>query len=151
MTRRLAIWLATFFGSGYLPKAPGTWGTLAAVPLAMVSQSLGAGWSWIILGSVCVLGVWSAGVTCRVVQRKDPSEVVIDEVAGFLLAMIVAPPGWGWMLGGFVFFRLFDIFKPWPVDVLERLPGGWGIMADDLAAGAYAGLCLFWIARIGLP
>ncbi|MBF0212210.1 MAG: phosphatidylglycerophosphatase A [Magnetococcales bacterium] len=151
MNLRLALLLSTFFGAGRLPKAPGTWGTVAAIPLAMLAQWSGPVGGWMLLSLVCVLGVWSAEVVCCTLQRKDPSEVVIDEVAGFLLAMMIAPSGWGWMVGGFLLFRLFDIFKPWPVDVLERLPGGWGVMADDLAAGLYAGLSLFCLARIGLP
>ncbi|MBF0614237.1 MAG: phosphatidylglycerophosphatase A [Magnetococcales bacterium] len=144
-----ALLCATFFGAGRLPKAPGTWGTLAAVPLAWLCQMFGDA----VLAGVFILitgvGVWSAQVVVEVLKRKDPSEVVIDEVAGFLLTMMIAPRGWGWMVGGFLLFRLFDIWKPWPVHALERLPGGWGVMADDLAAGVWAGLCLLLIARIG--
>ncbi|MBF0628395.1 MAG: phosphatidylglycerophosphatase A [Magnetococcales bacterium] len=151
MQARLALILATFFGAGHLPKAPGTWGTVAAVPLAVLSQWMGERFAWILLLVITLAGIWSADRACTLLARKDPKEVVIDEVAGFLLTMMVAPPGWGWMMGGFVLFRLFDILKPWPVNALERLPGGWGVMADDLAAGACAGLCLYWIVRIGLP
>ncbi|MBF0163646.1 MAG: phosphatidylglycerophosphatase A [Magnetococcales bacterium] len=141
--------LATFFGSGLLPKAPGTWGTLATVPLAYLSQQAGPVWGWTILCVVCVVGVWSAGVVCRETGREDPSEVVIDEVAGFLLTMIDAPHGAMGMVIGFVLFRLFDIFKPWPVNALERLPGGWGVMADDLAAGAYAAMGMVGLVWMG--
>ncbi|MBF0341857.1 MAG: phosphatidylglycerophosphatase A [Magnetococcales bacterium] len=151
MTTRLALILATFFRAGHLPKAPGTWGTVAAIPLALFSQWSGPVAAWILLLVICVVGTWSADVACRVLQKPDPQEVVIDEVAGFLLTMIDAPLGWGWVAGGFLLFRLFDIWKPWPVNRLEQLPGGWGVMADDLAAGVYAGLCLLLIARMGLP
>ncbi|MEO5346838.1 MAG: phosphatidylglycerophosphatase A [Magnetococcus sp. YQC-9] len=146
---RFAFILATFFGSGLLPKAPGTWGTVAAVPLAFFCQWLGTFGFWTILAVVTVLGVWSAGVVCRVTGREDPSEVVIDEVAGFLLTMIDGPLGGAGMVVGFVLFRLFDIFKPWPVNALERLPGGWGVMADDLAAGVYAAMILHGIVWMG--
>lgn len=145
---RLALELATVLSVGRLPWAPGTFGTLAAVPLVVVVQWGGVAVEWLVFGVVCLVGTWSAEVACRVLGRKDPSQVVIDEVAGFLLTMLAAPSGWIWMGIGFCLFRLFDIFKPWPVNWVERLPGGWGVMADDLAAGVYAGLVINLIARI---
>ncbi len=140
--------LATVWGVGRLPKAPGTFGTVAAIPLAILTQWGGVWVEWGVLIGVCVVGTWAADEACRILGRKDPSEVVIDEVAGLLLTMIAAPVGWIWFVVGFVLFRLFDIWKPWPVNWLERLPGGWGVMADDLAAGGYAALVITLIVGI---
>ncbi|MEO5333708.1 MAG: phosphatidylglycerophosphatase A [Magnetococcus sp. YQC-5] len=145
---RLALKVATVGGVGYIPWAPGTFGTLAAVPLAWLAQQWGGGVAeGVVLLLVSGIGTWAADVSCRILGRKDPSEVVIDEVAGLLLAMMFASQGWIWFVVGFALFRLFDIWKPWPVHALERLPGGWGVMADDWAAGIYAGLFLLLLAR----
>ncbi|MBF0184203.1 MAG: phosphatidylglycerophosphatase A [Magnetococcales bacterium] len=149
---RFALQVATLFGAGRMAKAPGTWGTLATVPLAWLAQQAGFWWQLAALLLATVLGIWATEIACRHYQRKDPQQVVVDEAAGLLLTMLAAPEGWlGWLLG-VTLFRLFDIVKPWPVNWLDRqLPSPWGVMADDLAAGLYAGLCITVIARITLP
>jgi len=135
---KTALVLSTWFGSGCLPIAPGTFGTLAAVPLILVLNNFRIWYSAITLLIVVGIAVWSAGLTQDLLEKKDPSEIVIDEVAGFLLATALLP--FSWLSFGLVFFlfRFFDILKPYPIKHLERLRGGIGIVMDDLLAGLYA-------------
>jgi phosphatidylglycerophosphatase A len=199
---RFAIFIATAAGLGYLPKAPGTWGSLGgfllfAVPACLwfgpeVLSTLANGsvgdssylnlpagyfdqfvWTYIILFFLTsAVGVWAAHRTAEFWRQKDPGRVVIDEVSGQFLTMLLGSgvpvwwkvaelrhgtlaPGfilmrsalnWKYLLLGFILFRVFDIWKPFPARDAESLPGGWGIMADDWIAGIYAGIGL-WIAR----
>ncbi len=142
------IWawkVATFFGIGYLKPGPGTWGSVAAVFLwAALSLSSHPGpraqlvvlLVWIVLA--IVPGVPAATIVEREYARTDPGFVVIDEVIGQWIALLGSPLDWRHGLIALVLFRLFDITKPFPVRQLERLPGGWGIIFDDVAAGLYA-------------
>ncbi len=146
-----AVLLATWFGAGYLPRFPGTWGSLAALPFAWAISFYG-GWQALAAASgiVFAIGLWSAGVYIRGEDDQDPAPVVIDEVAGQWLTLIPAPLDPMSYLLGFLLFRLFDIFKPWPVSWAERsFPGAAGVMLDDVAAGIYAGIILsiavFWM------
>jgi phosphatidylglycerophosphatase A len=132
-------WIAYGFGSGLSPLAPGTAGTLAAVPLYLLLQPLPLGWYLVALLVGFVSGVWACGKTARDLRSHDPSAIVWDEFLGFWVTMTGAPLGWQWILGGFALFRLFDVWKPWPIRVLDaKGRGGLGIMADDLAAGVLA-------------
>ncbi len=141
--RRLHHWIAFGFGSGLSPWAPGTAGTLAAVPLYLLLQPLAVGWYLAVVAALTLIGVWACDRTARDLQTDDPGAIVWDEVAGYLVTMTAAPSGWVWVLAGFALFRLFDIWKPWPIRVLDaRVPGGLGIMLDDLVAGLFAGVCL---------
>jgi phosphatidylglycerophosphatase A len=137
--------IATWFGIGLIRFAPGTWGSLAALPCAAGLQLLGG--PWLLAGAtgvVTVAGVWAGGRTAAVLAAGDPGLVVVDEVAGQWLALVPLPLDPWWYLAAFVLFRLFDIAKPWPIGWLDRnLSGGLGIMADDLAAGLAAGALLF--------
>lgn len=113
---------------------------LARVPLAWP-------WLWVLLASLALaifmVGVWSAGCAEKFFGRVDPRHVVIDEVAGQMLTFLARPDAsWKWLLAGFVLFRIFDVVKPFPARRLERLAGGWGIMMDDVAAGAYSMVAL---------
>jgi phosphatidylglycerophosphatase A len=195
---RFALFVATVAGLGYLPKAPGTWGSIAGIllyltisflaPLAwLVGDSTRLGDSQIFLASLTIpllatvsislVGVWAGGKAANYLETKDPQVVVIDEVSGQCLTLLLAGslpifsklvtgdawsfslhlPGrsvyavthvnWKYLLVGFILFRLFDIWKPFPARQAESLPGGWGIMADDWVAGIYAALGL-WIARM---
>lgn len=138
-SRRPHHWLAFGLGSGLAPWAPGTVGTLAAIPLYLVLAPLPVGWYLGALALLSALGVWICGRTADDLGCEDPSAIVWDEWAGYLLAMTAAPAGWPWVLGGFAAFRLFDIWKPWPIRAAERLrPAGLAIMLDDLLAGAMA-------------
>ena len=137
-------WLtATFFGTGRLPLAPGTWGSAATVLLWWgITRWLPAAWqpeTGVGLAAVAVvIGIPAATRVARELRRKDPGCVVIDEVAGQLITLIAVPVSWKTLLAGFILFRAFDTTKPPPVRQLERLPEGTGIVVDDIGAGIYA-------------
>jgi phosphatidylglycerophosphatase A len=181
---RCALFFATACGLGYLPKAPGTWGSIgglavvtgvamycATIPFDDVRFDHDP---YLHVGAflvTCMVGVWSASRAARFWGEKDPQRVVIDEVSGQYLAIMVgcgmpnslwhrvfkfSPLGnftwhsaldWKYLLLGFILFRVFDIWKPFPARQAESLPGGWGIMADDWIAGFYAAVIL-WLARV---
>ena len=143
---RLFMFIATGAGAGYLPKAPGTWGSLAGVLLWLIASRL----DWPLYGAVIValfiLGVFSAGAAEKIVDKGDPSLVVIDEIVGQMIVLTITPMHPAGIFAAFVLFRFFDILKPFPVGWLDRcLHGGLGIMLDDVAAALYAliGLKLF--------
>ncbi len=146
----LVSFLATGGGSGNLPVAPGTWGSLVALPLAAVLAIVGGQWL-LALGVLLafVAGVWASGRYARVVGREDPGSVVIDEIAGQWLAILPVALDWRYYLVAFVLFRFTDITKPWPCRRAEQMPGGIGIMADDIVAGFYAGV-LTWLIAVWL-
>ncbi len=131
------------FGSGLSPKAPGTVGTIAAIPLYII---LAGFHPWIYAGIVVaalVLGVLACDWVARDMAVKDPAAIVWDEFVGLWIALFMLPDGWYWLITGFLLFRFFDILKPWPVSFLDReLSGGLGIMMDDVAAGFYSLLVL---------
>lgn len=140
--------LATLFGIGRAPTAPGTVASLAALPLAWAIQWLGGNWLlFILIILVSVLGTNACEVYARETGKTDPSECVIDELAGQWIACLFAPlslTGYGL---AFLLFRAFDIAKPWPIARFEQAPGGLGIMLDDLVAGLLAGLIVA-VARL---
>lgn len=144
--RKTALVLGTGFGIGYAPKAPGTFGSLLGPPLVWGWQSLEFPLAVSILAGTAMiwLGVPICTSACKSLGRHDPGSVVYDEIAAFSLVFCVVPVDAKTACLGFLWFRLFDITKPWPCRQLERLPLGWGVMADDTAAGAYAGIAL-WI------
>src|SRR4029077_1295835 len=197
---RFALFIATAAGLGYLPRAPGTWGSIAGILPAVlpwwifygVNAALGFDvglgpvkfsrasfvmdpflfYNLALLIVIAAIGIWSGGRVARYWQQKDPQRVVIDEVSGqhvtlllgcllpvsggvsaapwtgvpFGLITVHTPLNWKYLLLGFILFRAFDIWKPFPARQAESLPGGWGIMADDWVAGVYAAIGL-WIAR----
>ncbi|MBW1721512.1 MAG: phosphatidylglycerophosphatase A [Deltaproteobacteria bacterium] len=147
-SEKTALWLSVWFGMGLVPRAPGTMGTLGAVPLAVAFSFLGLPWAVTALVLFIFLALWSSGKAARILDRPDPGEIVIDEVAGFLVTLFLVPISGATLAAGFVFFRVFDILKPYPVKRLERFEGGKGILLDDLMAGLYANLALrlfLWI------
>ena len=137
-SQKAALVLSTWFGTGLLPVAPGTFGSLASVPIVLVLQHLGVWYSSFVLAFVTCVAVWASDRTQKLLGQNDPKEVVIDEVAGFLLAMFLLPSSWPVLGLGFLLFRGFDIIKPYPAKQAERLRGGLGIVMDDLIAGLYA-------------
>jgi phosphatidylglycerophosphatase A len=164
---RVSIAIATAFGLGYLPKAPGTWGSLAGILIYVLIQKYFpltpitgmrlqliqyARWAAMtglpITIAIALVGVWSATRAAEFSGKKDPQFVVIDEVSGQHLTYLFSLTllDWKYLLLGFILFRVFDIWKPFPARQAEALPGGWGIMADDWVAGIYAALGL-WAAR----
>jgi phosphatidylglycerophosphatase A len=196
---RLALAIATAFGVGYIHKAPGTFGSLVGIVVAILTHPvsliviIGLGFdvpmfrghsapvlllvpSLVAFVVVGLIGVWSSSSVATYAGLKDPQHVVIDEVSGMQLTLILAivPFGlptrllpadeasvfalysalsllnWKYLLLGFILFRVFDIWKPWPIRRLEKLPGGWGIMADDWMAGIYAAILLRVALHFGL-
>lgn len=165
---RLALAIATVLGVGYAPKAPGTFGSLVGVALSIAMTWLGArhilslhgatdtptsfwGTQWVpayfeyvVVIAIAALGVYASHRVAISVGEKDPQYVVIDEVSGQLVTycLLYSPVYWKSWLLGFILFRVFDIWKPFPVRQLEKLPGGWGIMADDWMAAIYAAILL---------
>ena len=131
--------LSLGFGSGLSPKAPGTMGTLAAIPLYLLLARLDLQWYLLITLLLTVLGVWFCAYTSAALEVHDHPGIVIDEFAGFLITMIAVPLNLYTLVLGFMLFRLFDIIKPWPISWLDRkVHGGLGIMLDDVLAGIFA-------------
>lgn len=135
--------LAFGFGSGLAPFAPGTFGTLIAIPLYLLMLNLSFSMYLLLVAIVCIIGVWICDKSSKMLGVHDHSGIVWDEFAGFFITMLAAPAGWIWIVAGFALFRLFDIWKPWPISWLDKkVEGGLGIMVDDIVAGIYALICL---------
>ncbi len=143
----VALSLATAFGVGYVPFAPGTFGSAVGLLLWAVLPQSAAAHAVAIL-AIFVVGCWSGGIAERYFGGTDPGPVVIDEVMGMLIALFLHPVGWAGALLGFFLFRAFDVLKPYPADRFEHLPGGLGVMADDGMAAFYANLTLWGILSL---
>lgn len=143
-------WLAYGFGAGLSPMAPGTMGTLVAIPIYLLLASLNSFLYFVAVAALIVAGIWACGKVAAESGQEDPPAIVWDEVVGFLVAMAAAPVvSVAWIIMGFLLFRLFDIYKPWPVSwAQERFRGGLGIVADDLVAGAMTWIVLTFMAMI---
>lgn len=136
--------LAFGFGSGLAPWAPGTFGTLIAVPIVWATMQ--AGWVAHVTFAVaaCVAGIYICGASARRLGVHDHPGIVWDEICGYAVTMLATPPTWYWLLAGFVLFRFFDILKPWPIREADHsLRGGLGIMLDDVMAGVFAAVILY--------
>ena len=147
---RAAIWIATCFGIGNLP-VPGTFGAAVGLGIVVALTRLPVARSWlpaivaVVATAIFGVGVWAAGRAERSLGRTDPGQIVIDEVVGQMVTLLARPNApWKWLLAGFVLFRLFDVVKPFPAGRAEHLPGGWGVMTDDVIAGVYS------LAALGL-
>ena len=138
----LATLVATGLGSGYAPFAPGTAGSLVGLALFWPLHRLPLGVQAVAVVLVFALGVAAAGHVARRLGIEDPGLVVVDEVVGMWVSLLGVPFTGVTAIAGFLLFRVFDVFKPYPARDLERLPGGWGIMCDDVMAGVYANLLL---------
>ncbi len=139
--------IAFGLGSGLSPKAPGTVGTLVAIPLYLLLAPLSFIQYSIFLVIFTLFSIYIAGKSAQLLGIHDHGGIVIDEICGYLLTMLLMPPEWLWIILGFLLFRLFDIVKPWPISTLDRrVSGGLGIVVDDLMAGIYALLSLELIA-----
>ncbi len=126
-------------GSGAAPKAPGTFGTLAAVPLYLLVQPLSAINYLLLVITLFLVGIWLCDRTSKDLGVHDHGGIVWDEWVGLLITLWLAPMGWHWLIAGFLLFRFFDILKPWPIGWLDRrVHGGLGIMLDDVVAGLFA-------------
>lgn len=144
-------WLAFGFGSGCSPWAPGTFGTLAAIPIYLLLQATSL-WMYLLITTLMFLiGIWLCGETTKKLGVHDHSGIVWDEIVGYLVTMIAAPQGWLWIVTGFVLFRIFDILKPWPISIADKkVSGGFGIMIDDIIAGIFAFTALQLIVHFNL-
>lgn len=135
-----AVLIATWFGSGLVRPAPGTWGTLAAFPFAFAISWAGGPWLLVLASALAfTAGLWAAGLYCRAIEKDDAAEVVIDEVAAVWLVLAALPTTpLAWCIAFFL-FRAFDIVKPWPISAIERrFKGGLGVMIDDMFAAVMA-------------
>lgn len=142
--RHPAHFAAFGFGAGAIHIAPGTWGTAIAVPFGIALQHLPAPAYALFLAAAFLLGVWLCEITGRHLGVNDHPGMVWDEMVGYWITIAALPPRWEWWLAAFVLFRVFDVWKPWPIGELDRrLHGGMGVMADDAAAGLVAGAILF--------
>jgi phosphatidylglycerophosphatase A len=171
-TDYFALAIATF-GVGYLPLMPGTYGSAVGVliylGIALFEANAGinllnSGWraeqivallhvaNLIVLTLFCLLGIWASTRATHLFQKKDPQEAVVDEVMGQLIVFLFVPFGlsWKFILAGFLLFRLFDMWKPYPIDSLQSLPAGIGVCADDILAGIYGGTCLAAIYAVSV-
>ena len=150
MRYRAAYLLAIWFGSGRVPKAPGTAGTLGAIPLYLLLAHYGGPLAVAAAAvAITAVGVWASNQVVRKLGIKDPQIVCIDEVAGVLITLLAAPATWAGLVAGVVLFRLFDQWKPWPARAAESLPEGWGVMMDDVAAGAWGAVLLLGARAAG--
>lgn len=147
----LAEAVATLFGLGRLRPGSGTWASLAAALLAWPIAAYGGRFVLLCAAlAAWLIGIWAADAYARATAMEDPSECVVDELAGQWLACAFAPVTLPAFAAAFVLFRLFDVWKPWPIARLEHLPGGMGIMADDIAAGLAAAAIVAVLAHAGL-
>jgi phosphatidylglycerophosphatase A len=143
------VFLALGFGSGLAKKAPGTWGTLAALLPYGLLQMLAPAIYLAVIAVAFVAGIFICDYASKKIGGHDHGGIVWDEFVGFWITMILAPPGFLWIALGFVLFRLFDIWKPWPIGwVDKRVGGGFGIMLDDVLAGLWALVCMQLIAML---
>lgn len=140
--KRLVLFAATWGGVGYLPVAPGTWGTLAALPLWYALSLLGPWGYGLGVAALLSLALWAAGPAQEYLGGHDHSAIVIDEVVGLLIALAGAPLTWQAAVAGFFLFRVLDVLKPGPIRWFGQGPGGLEVVADDVAAGLAARLAL---------
>jgi phosphatidylglycerophosphatase A len=138
----IILFIAQGAYSGRAPVAPGTAGTLVGILLYLLVRDLGELWYGAVCAAVFVIGTWAAGQVERMLGAKDHSTIVIDEIAGYLVAMLLVPGTWQYIAAAFFLFRAFDIVKPFPLRRLEHLPGGLGVMLDDVGAGIYTNVIL---------
>ncbi len=144
----LIMIIATGFYSGYLPKAPGTWGSLVGLALFFLLHTLSLEVYLAVVTGIFIIGTFAAGEAEKIMDRKDPGLFVIDEIVGMLITMIAIPATPLAMTLGFILFRIFDIWKPFPIRLIDqRLHGGLGIMLDDVVAGIYSLIILQLVIR----
>jgi phosphatidylglycerophosphatase A len=141
--------IAFGFGSGTIPVAPGTFGTLVGIPFYLMMQNLSPLLYFIIMLLIIGASIWICAKATRDIGIEDHQGMCLDEIVGFIVTMFYAPHGWQWICIGFLLFRLFDIWKPWPIRFIDaRLSGGLGIILDDVLAGIYSCVILQMIAWI---
>ncbi|NLD37930.1 MAG: phosphatidylglycerophosphatase A [Desulfatiglans sp.] len=136
---RVILFFATWFFTGLIPFAPGTWGSIAALPFVACAYSFGLFFSCIFLTLILIISIPVAGRASQIMKLNDPSSVVIDEAAGIFVTLFLIPVSWMNVIAGLVLFRIFDILKPFPAGLIDKkVRGGLGIVLDDVMAGIYA-------------
>jgi phosphatidylglycerophosphatase A len=150
LNEKLITFLATGFGSGLAPFAPGTMGTLVGVVICLLCLPLPWPMRLLIVIALLALSIYVAGQAEKIYQKKDDQRIVIDEIIGLQITMLPVVINVLNLCAGFVLFRIFDILKPFPIGNLQKLPGGWGVVIDDVAAGIYAGVILFALNYAGI-
>lgn len=141
--------LAFGCGSGTVDKAPGTFGTLAAIPLYLLIQDLSVSNYFLVLILSALAGIFICGKTSHDLGVHDHSGIVWDEFVGYWITMWMAPEGWSYIILGFILFRIFDIWKPWPISLADKhVHGGFGIMFDDILAGVFAFFALQGVVQL---
>jgi phosphatidylglycerophosphatase A len=140
--------LAAGFGSGLTPFAPGTIGTLVGIPICLVCLPLTWPLRFLVVVVLSALAIFISGRAEQIYQKKDDQRIVIDEIAGFQVAMLPVAITGLHLCVAFVLFRIFDIWKPFPIRNLQQLPGGWGVVIDDVAAGIYAGIVMLLLTYL---
>jgi phosphatidylglycerophosphatase A len=150
-----AVWqdplyfIAFGFGSGTIPIAPGTFGTLLAIPFYLLLRPLPVTYYITFVVLFAIFSMWLCDRISRTIKIDDHPGMCIDEFVGFFVTMIAAPPGWQWILLGFVLFRLFDILKPWPISLADKkIKGGFGMVLDDIIAGVFSLVLIQICARV---
>jgi phosphatidylglycerophosphatase A len=145
--RRAAVFIATAAGAGYAPVAPGTFGSAVGILIYFITRGWPAAWQAALVALIVVVGTWASTEAAHHFGREDPGFVVIDEVAGQLVTLFLLHVGVVGAALGFLVFRALDIVKPWPARRFEDLPGGFGIMADDVMAGVYGWVIMAVVVR----
>ena len=146
MKKTIARWIGTCGPSGEIPIAPGSFGSLVAIPFILFTANHITLFCFTLIVLV-FLGIWSSGITAEELGQQDPGNVVIDEVCGMMISFLFVSINWKVIIAGFIGFRFFDIVKPFPIRMFERFPSGFGIVLDDLAAGLYTNLLLHLLIR----
>ena len=143
MKDKILLFIAQGFGTGQLPKMPGTWGSLVGIPFYWLMHDLSLMSYLAITILFFIFGCWLCGQASKQLGQHDHPSIVWDEIVGFLFTMVAVPYGWGWIIAGFLLFRLFDIWKPWPIAWADKqIKGGTGVMVDDVIAAIYACIVL---------
>jgi len=150
LNEKLITFLATGFGSGLAPFAPGTAGTLVGVLICLLCMPMPPILRLLFVLTLLALSFYVAGQAEKIYQNKDDQRIVIDEIIGIQITMLPMAITILHLCIGFVLFRVFDIIKPFPINNLQRLPGGWGVVADDVGAGIYAGVIMFVLNYVGI-
>ena len=150
MNEKLITFLATGFGSGLAPFAPGTAGSLVGVLICLLCLPMPPILRLLFVLTFLALSFYVAGQAEKIYQKKDDQRIVIDEIIGIQITMLPVPITVLHLCVGFVLFRVFDILKPFPINNLQRLPGGWGVVADDVGAGIYAGAVMMLLIFFGV-
>lgn len=149
--KKFSHFCALGFGLGLVPKAPGTFGTFAAIPFILLTMMSPLWLQLIVALAICGIGIWFCDVASHDAGVHDHPSIVWDEIAGFYITMIGAAISWQTLLVGFILFRFFDIVKPWPIKLLDKhVKGGFGIMVDDILAGIFSLGCLQLVLYYGL-